>query len=138
MRYSRRISGPVLDRLDVMVHVDRPSPTALLDREPGEASSLVAQRVARVRELALSRGARTNAGLNREQLEDAAPLDPEATDVLHQALTDGRLSARGAMRVRAVARTIRDLDDAGPTLRARDVYSAIGFRVRPPMGSFDA
>ncbi len=138
MRYSRRISGPVLDRLDVMVHVDRPSPTALLEREPGEPSSAVAQRVARVRELALSRGARTNAALNREQLEDAAPLEPEATDVLHQALTDGRLSARGAMRVRAVARTIRDLDDAGPTLRARDLYSAIGFRVRPPMGSFDA
>ena len=138
MRYSRRISGPVLDRLDVMVHVDRPSPTALLAREPGEPSSAVAERVARVRELAASRGAWTNAALNRQQLEDAAPLDPEAIDVLHQALADGRLSARGAMRVRAVARTIRDLDDAGPTLRARDVYSAIGFRVRPPMGSFDA
>lgn len=138
MRYSRRISGPVLDRLDVMVHVDRPSPTALLERQPGEPSSAVAERVARVRELALSRGARTNAALNREQLEDSAPLEPEATDVLHQALQDGRLSARGAMRVRAVARTIRDLDDAGSTLRASDVYSAIGFRVRPPMGSFDA
>ena len=99
---------------------------------------MVAERVARVRELAVSRGARTNAALNREQLEDAAPLDSEATDVLHQALVDGRLSARGAMRVRAVARTIRDLDDAGPTIRARDIYSAIGFRVRPPMGGYDA
>ncbi|MCQ3813042.1 MAG: YifB family Mg chelatase-like AAA ATPase [Acidimicrobiia bacterium] len=138
LRYSRRISGPVLDRLDVMVHVDRPSPTALLDSAPGESSGEVSQRVARVRELAACRGAPTNASLSREQLEDAAPLDAEATDVLHQALTDGRLSARGAMRVRAVARTIRDLDDAGSTLRACDVYAAIGFRVRPPMGGYDA
>lgn len=138
LRYSRRVSGPVLDRLDVMVHVDRPSPSALLDTEGGEPSSVVAQRVAKVRELAVSRGAPTNAALNRKQLETAAPLEAEATDVLHQALSDGRLSARGAMRVRAVARTIRDLDDAGATLRARDIYSAIGFRVRPALGGCDA
>ncbi len=137
LRYSRRISGPVLDRLDVMVQVDRPSPTALLDREPGEPSSVVAERVAGVRELAKARGAATNAALSREQLEVAAPLDAKATEVLHEALTVGRLSARGAMRVRAVARTIRDLDDAGPVLRAQDVYAAIGLRVRPPMGGYD-
>ena len=133
-RYSRRISGPLLDRIDVMVHVDRPSPTAMLERSRGESSAAVAVRVARVRKLALARGAPTNANLSHDQLDEFAPLDGEAFDVLHEALKTGRVSGRGAMRVRAVARTIRDLDDAGPEFRVGDVRSALGLRARPPMG----
>lgn len=136
-RYARRVSGPLLDRIDVMVHVDRPGPQALLDTSPGESSAEVAERVAAVRELALARGAPTNAELTRAQLDDHAPLDDDAYEVLHGQLLSGRLSARGALRVRAVARTIRDLDDAGPCVRGDDVAAAIHFRARPPLGGDD-
>lgn len=137
-RYSRRVSGPLLDRIDVMIHVDRPGPAALLGTTPGESSAAVADRVARVRELALARGAPTNAELTRGQLDEFAALDDDAYEVLRDGLVCGRLSARGALRVRAVARTIRDLDDAGSRLRAADVAAAIHFRARPLLGGDDA
>ena len=133
-RYASRVSGPLLDRIDVMVHVDRPSPLALLDRERGESTEAVAERVARVRALAQARGAACNAELTREQIDEAAPLEPRAVDMLHATMRRGALSARGTMRVRAVARTICDIDGGGEVVRAVDVAGAIGMRVRPPMG----
>ncbi len=136
-RYARRVSGPLLDRLDLMVHVDRPHPRDLLGGA-AESSSAVAERVEKVRELARQRGVRCNAELNGEALEDAAPLEPEARDLLEQALLRAQLSGRGLRRVRCVARTIRDLDDAGPTLRPSDVLRAIGLRARSPIGGADA
>jgi magnesium chelatase family protein len=136
-RYAARVSGPLLDRLDVMVHVDRPSPLALLGTRTGECSAVVAGRVAEVRALARSRGVGCNAELSRDQLDEFAALEPEAVEVLHAAMKRGVLSARGAMRARAVARTIRDLDDGGPRVRSCDITRAIEMRVRPPMGGDD-
>ncbi|GJM38749.1 MAG: ATP-dependent protease [Acidimicrobiales bacterium] len=133
-RYAGRVSGPLLDRLDVMVHVDRPSPVALLDAQPGESSAVVAERVAEVRDLAVRRGVNTNAELSRDALDEFAPLDDDALDLLHRALVVGALSGRGAMRVRAVARTIRDLDDGSAVIRGSDIGEALQFRARPPMG----
>jgi magnesium chelatase family protein len=136
-RYAGRVSGPLLDRLDVMVHVDRPSPLALLDRERGESSKDVAARVGDARALARQRGVRCNAELSREELDDCALLDDDASELVQLAMQRGALSARGAMRVRAVARTIRDLDDGLPGLRVSDVGQAISMRARPPMGGDD-
>ena len=135
-RYARRVSGPLLDRLDLMVHVDRPDPAQLLG-PPGEGSDAVAERVHRVRVLAAERGVRCNAELTDSQLDDAAPLEPDARRVLEDALRRGTLSARGLRRVRCVARTIRDLDDAGSSLRAADVLGALALRPRPPLGAID-
>lgn len=135
-RYARRVSGPLLDRLDLMVHVDRPIPADLLGG-PGETSAVVAARVVEVRRLARSRGVRCNADLHGDALDAAAPLEPAARDVLEQALLRGQLSGRGLRRVRCVARTIRDLDDAGPTLRAADVLQALALRARAPLGDSD-
>lgn len=136
-RYARRVSGPLLDRLDLMVHVDRPRPADLLGG-PGEGSASVAERVAGVRELARGRGVRCNADLHGEALERAAPLEPASRDVLEHALARGQLSGRGLRRVRCVARTIRDLDDGGPTLRPTDVLAALALRARSPIGGADA
>ena len=133
-RYASRVSGPLLDRLDIMVHVERPSPLALLDREPGRCTAEVAADVAKVRRLAHERGVECNAELGREQLDRFAPLDEAAAGVLHAAISAGALSARGAMRARSVARTIADLDAGGAEIRACDIAGAIGMRARPPMG----
>jgi len=133
-RYASRVSGPLLDRLDIMVHVDRPSPFALLDPKPGQSTAEVATEVGRVRRMAAERGAACNADLTRDQLEEYAPLSDDAREMLFAAIKGGSLSGRGAMRVRAVARTIADLADTGAELSAGDLAGAIGMRARPPMG----
>ncbi|MFQ5556819.1 MAG: YifB family Mg chelatase-like AAA ATPase [Acidimicrobiales bacterium] len=130
-RYSRRVSGPLLDRLDLAVRVDRPSPAELLGSVRGESTATVAARVAGARERAIARGVGGNADLDGPALDEVAPLSADAQDLLEVALVDGRLSARGARRVRSVARTIRDLDDGGRVLRARDVGAALALRARP-------
>jgi magnesium chelatase family protein len=134
-RYAGRVSGPLLDRLDVMVHVDRPAPEALLNPARGETTAAVAGRVAAARSFAESRGVTCNAVLSQQQLDRHAMPDSAASEILYVALSAGALSARGAMRARAVARTIRDLDDDGDDgIRAGDVAQAIAMRARPPMG----
>jgi len=136
-RYSRRVSGPLLDRLDVMVQIGRPDPVALLERRSEELSACVASRVERVRVLAAERGARTNSELSESQLDTHAPLTDPARAVIRDALVAGRLSGRGLRRVRSVARTIRDLDDAGHDIRECDVAAALALRARPVMGGDD-
>ena len=135
-RYARRVSGPLLDRLDLMVHVDRPTPSELLGGL-GEPSSVVASRVARVRALARRRGVRCNAELSGEALDRFAPLETEAQRVLADALASGRLSGRGLRRVRCLARTVRDLDDGGDSLRVDDVRCALSLRAHPPVEVHD-
>ncbi len=130
-RYQRRLSGPFVDRLDLVVHVDRPDPADLISVASGESSVEVAERVSKVRSLANSRGVNSNSDLSDADLEKHAPLSSKARDVLRQALVDGRLSARGLRRVRAVARTIRDLDDAGTQIRTEDALAALSLRSRP-------
>ena len=130
-RYQRRLSGPFVDRLDVVIHVDRPDPADLLSAEASEPSATVAERVARVRDRARDRGVGANSDLAGARLEQHAPLDSAAMEVLRKALSRGRLSARGLRRVRTVARTIRDLDDGGRELRASDVIAALSLRMRP-------
>jgi len=67
-------------------------------------------------------------------LNDVAWLDEDATLMVAEALDGGRLSARGLRRLRCVARTIRDLGDAGDGLRVIDVSTALQLRTRPPLG----
>ncbi len=137
-RYSRRVSGPLLDRLDVMIQIGRPDPVALLDGGTEESTKTVAERVSRVRAMALQRGVHCNAQLSDTQLEQHAPLSHDARAMIRDALVAGRLSGRGLRRVKCVARTIRDLDDGGLELRACDVSAALVLRARPAMGGSDA
>jgi magnesium chelatase family protein len=127
-RYARRLSGPLLDRFDLRVHVQRPGSAALFAPERGESSASVAARVAQARAIARSRGVHANVALDTAALEAAAPLDAECVALLSRAVDDGRLSARGVHRVRCVARTIADLDGVEGTLRARDIAAALALR----------
>jgi len=108
-RYSRRLSGPLLDRFDLRVMVRRPDVEALLGGRPGESTAAVAERVAAARMRARERRVRCNAELPTARLDEVAPLDPGATSLLEHRLRTGTLSARGLHRVRRVARTLADL-----------------------------
>jgi magnesium chelatase family protein len=132
-RYSRRLSGPVLDRFDLRVALARPAVEELLGGTPGESSAVVAERVARARELAAGRGVRTNAELTASRLDEVASLSREAEALLERRLRSGMLSARGLHRVRRVARTLADLDGAPSVIGAGHVAAALELRV-----AFDA
>jgi magnesium chelatase family protein len=133
-RYRRRLSGPLLDRFDLRVEVARPAAGELLGGVGGEASASVAERVAEVRRRAAARGVRANAELSGPRLERWAALSAEAGDRLSEELATGRLSARGLVRVRRVARTIADLEGSDGALADRHVAAALQLRAPVSIG----
>ncbi len=108
-RYRRRLSGPLLDRIDLRVPVSRPDVEDLLVGPPGEPSRVVAVRVAEARARALARQGCLNGSLPVGRLSEVAALRPAAQHVVRRQLERGRLSGRGLHRVTRVARTLADL-----------------------------
>lgn len=108
-RYLRRLSGPLLDRFDLRVALHRPGVDELIDGGGGEPSEAVARRVSAVRELTDRRQGCPNAALTPPMLDEQAPLDPMAREVLRAEMERGRLTGRGYHRIRRVARTIADV-----------------------------
>lgn len=136
LRYSGRVSGPVLDRFDLRVTVDRPEITQLLPNgldlgRPEESTATVAARVARARQIAAGRGVRCNADIPAPALDDLAPLTGGATSVLEAWLRQGRLSARGLHRVRRVALTLADLAGHAGPITEEDISAALVLRSDP-------
>jgi magnesium chelatase family protein len=135
-RYSRRVSGPLLDRFDLAVTLGRPDPGDLVDGRPGEATHPVAARVAAARRLAALRGVRCNAELAPAAFDRHAALTPPAQALLERRVRSGSLSGRGLHRVRRVARTLADLDGATSLVGERHVAEALQLRsVSAPLGS---
>ncbi len=114
LRYRERVSGPLLDRIDLHVHVPPVAPRALLEAERhGESSARVRARVqsARTRQTARYGAPTVNASLNVKDLRTACALPDGGTTLLERAAEQLRLSARGIHRVLRIARTIADLAD---------------------------
>lgn len=129
--YLSRISGPLLDRIDMVVHV-HPTPPAELSRAPpGEATAPIAARVAAARAAQRDRYGADGPPVNAEASLDAIELQPEARILAEQAAERLRLSARGFTRVLRVARTIADLACAAQ-VRRTDVAEALAYRHRIP------
>lgn len=111
-RYQGRISGPLLDRIDVQVEVPAVAPEALSAAADGETSATIALRVAAARERALARQGSVNASLSGDALDAHAALDDASAKFLQTAAARLGWSARGFHRVLRVARTIADLAGA--------------------------
>ncbi len=110
-RYVRRISGPLLDRLDLRVEMPRVRPTELLLGPDPEPSPAVAARVAAARDRALERnGGRLNARLTGRQTMELCRLHERVRELLALIAARRSLTARGVHRILRVARTIADLD----------------------------
>jgi magnesium chelatase family protein len=128
-RYARRLSGPLLDRFDLRVNVQRPAVDDLVSGRPGESSAAVATRVREARGVALARQGVLNARLAPSALDEFAPLDPDAAAELRGKIEVDQLSGRGYHRVRRVARTIADLGGAQRhTISLGDVAVALQMR----------
>ena len=126
-RYQGRISGPLLDRIDVQVEVPSVAPQALSAAPDGEPSAVIAQRVSAARERALQRQHTTNAMLSGDALDRHCALDVAAAKFLQSAATRLGWSARGFHRVLRVARTIADLA-ARERIAVGDIAEAVQYR----------
>ncbi|MDH3428596.1 MAG: YifB family Mg chelatase-like AAA ATPase [Gammaproteobacteria bacterium] len=126
--YRSKISGPLLDRIDLHVEVMRPAKEALRhDAPPGESSSAVAARVGAARNIQLRRSGVCNAQLEGETLNDVCKISGEVLQLLEQATAKFRLSARAYQRVLRVARTIADLA-AQKDIAATHIAEAVSLR----------
>ncbi len=108
-RYQGRLSGPLLDRIDLNVEVPAMSPGELLDAPPGEPSRVVQARCAAARELALQRQGKANHALQGEEIAQHVALASAAGEFLRLAAARLEWSARSTHRTLKVARTIADL-----------------------------
>ncbi|MCJ8333429.1 MAG: YifB family Mg chelatase-like AAA ATPase [Epibacterium sp.] len=132
--YMGRISGPLMDRFDLRVHVPALSLRELDDLTPGESSAAVANRVAAARTIQAARyegqpTARLNSDAEGQLLEKVARPDDAGRETLLKAAEKFKLTARGYHRVLRVSRTIADLD--GDTEVNRDhILEALHFRLQ--------
>ena len=139
--YQSKISGPLLDRIDLHVDVPAVDVADLSRPPPAEDSPTVAARVAAARALQNDRYAgrdaavtvRTNAEADGDLLTEVARPDADGARLLADAAARIRLSARGYHRVLRVARTLADLDD-GAGVRRRHIAEALGYRRIAPVG----
>lgn len=133
--YQGKVSGPLLDRIDLHVEVDAVSAADLALPPPAEGSAEVAARVAAARAVQTARLAgtamRSNAQLDGTMLEIHATPDDPGRKLLMQAAEAMRLSARGYTRMLRVARTIADLSGSDAVTRIH-VAEALSYRRTAP------
>lgn len=130
-RYLARISGPLVDRIDLHVEVPPVPHEQLMSAQRGTGSAELRKRVADARKRQTQRNGGPllpNAMLTHRQLDALAPLDPAGQQLLRQAMTDLGLSARAYDKVRRLARTIADLD-AKENITVDHIAEAIQYRL---------
>ena len=133
--YQAKISGPLLDRIDLHIDVPAVATDDLALPPPAESSGEIGRRVAAARarqsaryaELPDARRIRTNAEADGTLLDEVAEPEPAGRTLLNGAAERLRLSARGYHRVLRVARTLADLDGA-PTVARRHIAEALSYR----------
>ena len=130
--YLGRISGPLLDRIDLHIEVPQVKFREMSNGQPGESSAEIRKRVIAARELQYKRFAATpkitcNARMGSKELKAHCALDTATQDLLKHAMTEYNLSARAYDRILKVARTIADLR-GGETISSDDVSEAIQYR----------
>jgi magnesium chelatase family protein len=130
-RYRTKISGPLLDRIDIHLEVPAVPYRELSGISVGESSPLILERVVRAREIQEERFSRAkifhNAGMNSRHLKKYCPIDAESGVLLERAMERFGLSARAHARILKIARTIADLEGS-KELRAAHVGEAIQYR----------
>ena len=130
-RYLSKISGPLLDRIDI--HVEAPAvPWSELSKRQRTGTDTATMREtaaqARLRQVKRQGAAKPNSRLSGRELDEFAPMEMDAVSILGQAMSELRLSARAYDKIRRVARTIADVDGSDE-LRTPHVTEAVGYRL---------
>ncbi len=126
-RYQNRISGPLLDRMDMTVEVAAMPPGEMLSEADGESSASIASRVLRAHERQLARQGKPNQQLGTREIDRLCKLNAEGERTLHTAMLQFHWSARAYHRVLKVARTCADLE-GHKHITPKNVSQAIQYR----------
>ena len=132
-RYNQRISGPLLDRIDIHVEVPRVEYEKLTGRQLGEPSEVIRMRVQAARDRQRVRFEGTslacNADMGPREVRELCPLDTEGQSLIRSAMRQMQLSARAYHRTLKLARTIADLE-AVPDIQVHHLAEALQYRAR--------
>lgn len=129
-RYQSRLSGPLLDRIDLHLEVPALPADRLWEPAEGESSAIVRARVEEARQRQTARAGKPNSQLTPAELEEFAPLGKEQQQLLTKAMNRIHLSARAAHRIIKVALTLADLE-AKPTITSKHLLEALSYRKLP-------
>ena len=131
-KYTRKISGPLLDRIDIHIRVPRVNYEDLSSKRKAESSESIRARVSRARDIQVARLKKynifCNAQMNHAMVQEFCNLTEDAEKNLKEIFESKKLSARSYDRIKKVARTIADLDNATPIITARHIGEAINLR----------
>ncbi len=131
MNYLSKLSGPIMDRIDLQLVVPRIEARRLVDRKPAESSASIAARVLKAREIQRKRfegeGIFCNSAMNNRQTEKFCPLDRNCKELLERIIDTMGLSARACNRIIKLARTIADLDGTRDIM-PQHLSEAAGYR----------
>lgn len=131
-RYLGRISGPLLDRIDIQVEIMPVPFDKLSSMSEGESSEAIRRRVVEARAIQSARfakepGIHCNAQMNNRLMREHCRLDEDCTRILRESMVRYNMSARAYDRILKVARTIADLD-ASPSIKPVHMYEAVSYR----------
>lgn len=130
-KYLKKISGPLLDRIDLKINVERVKFIELSDKTMEESSKEIKKRVDAARKIQQQRFAGTkihmNAKMNSKMINEYCKLDEESENLMKLAFEKYKISARGYTRILKVARTIADLDDS-ENIKINHITEALAYR----------
>lgn len=132
-RYHNKISGPLLDRIDIHLEVPSVRYQDLANAARGESSAVIRERIMAARQIQQQRfkskrGVHCNADMRPRQLQEEIRMEDDAQQILKMAITELNFSARAYDRILKVARTIADLDNGAETIRSEHISEAIQYR----------
>jgi len=131
LKYRKKISGPLLDRIDIHIEVTTVPADVLIEDREEESSEEIRNRVVKARQIQRERfknkGIYFNAYMNSQQIKKYCIIEKEGEEILRETMRKVNFSARSYDKIRKVARTIADLD-ASETINASHISEAIGYR----------
>ncbi len=133
-QYRKKLSGPILDRIDLYINVEQVPHSQLLTSHNVESSDdMIRELVAETRAIQYTRAGKLNGQLSGAELSQLAQLQPAATQLIESAAEQLRLSARGYIRAIRVARTIADLEHSDQ-IKVHHMSEALQYRHATPSG----
>ena len=138
--YLSKLSGPIMDRIDIQLWMSPVSPKMLVEKSKSESSAAVAARVMKARDIQKKRfkdeGIFCNASMNSSQIDKFCPLSQECTQLLEKIIDRMGLSARACTRLVKLARTIADLEGE-EDIKPEHLSEAAGYRFLDKADIFD-
>lgn len=131
LSYLAKLSGPLMDRIDLQLIMRPIDPKKLIERKPEESSAAIAARVIKARQIQKERfegeGIFCNAAMNSRMIEKYCPLDKESRELMEKLIGNMGLSARACSRIVKLARTIADMEGEND-IQARHIAEAVSYR----------